>query len=169
MSSNHDRHGQHMYGSVHRAVRKRFARRMRAGAVFYCWRPSCPTPDVPIDPRLWDLGHVDPELRHRFGMRWPEHPSCNRATLTHAKARGEAVPAPSVVPHDCREEFDPKRCPECRRRDPDPGNSATRWSRHWAGGHFDPRCPNCRRRGSACDFALKWAREDAEKAREVVA
>jgi hypothetical protein len=62
---------------------------MRAGEVFYCWRPACPTPDVPIDPRSWDLGHVDPELRYRFGTRWPEHRRCNRATVTHLKQRLE--------------------------------------------------------------------------------
>ena len=91
MSGNHDRHGQHIYGAVHKAARKRFAARMRAGEVFYCWRPSCPTPDVPVDPRSWDLGHVDPELRGSFGTRWPEHPACNRRTLSHLKARLEAA------------------------------------------------------------------------------
>jgi hypothetical protein len=158
MSGKHDQHGQHRYGTIHKAQRKRFAARMRAGETFFCWRPTCPTPNEPtINPRSWDLGHVDPELRHRFGMRWPEHPSCNRATLTHAKAGGEAAPAPPVVPHDCREEFDPYRCRECRRRDPEPANMTERWSRHWYGG-FNPQCPDCRERGSACDAALEQAR-----------
>jgi hypothetical protein len=62
---------------------------MRAGEVFYCWRPSCPTPNKPINPRLWDLGHVDPELRHLFGTRWPEHRACNRRTVTHLKEQLE--------------------------------------------------------------------------------
>jgi hypothetical protein len=84
-----DRSGQHPYGGVHKALRKRFARRMRAGEVFYCWRPSCPTPNEPIDPRSWDLGHVDAEFRPQFGTRWPEHPRCNRATVTHLKERLE--------------------------------------------------------------------------------
>jgi hypothetical protein len=78
--------GQHIYGAVHKAERKRFAARMRAGEVFHCWRPTCLTPGVPIDPRYWDLGHVDPELRRTYGTRWPEHPRCNRATITHLKA-----------------------------------------------------------------------------------
>jgi hypothetical protein len=161
MSSNRDWSGQHRYGSVHKALRKRFAARMRAGEVFYCWRPSCPTPDVPISPRSWDLGHVDPELRHQFGMSAPEHPSCNRATLTHAK--GVASKPVATPAHDCRAEFDPQRCPVCRRRDPTPTNSTDRWSRHWDVGRFNPRCPDCRGRGSACDVALEKAREDAER------
>ena len=87
MSRSHDQYGQHIYGTVHQKERKRFARRMRAGEVFYCWRPKCPTPGVPINPRSWDLGHVDPELRPVFGTRHPEHRSCNRATVTHLKHR----------------------------------------------------------------------------------
>lgn len=79
------------YGTAHKVARKRFERRMRAGEVFYCWRPSCRTPDVPIDPRKWDLGHVDPEHRHLFGDRHPEHPRCNRATVRHLKERLEAA------------------------------------------------------------------------------
>jgi hypothetical protein len=98
MSAPRDRYGIHPYGWSHQKLRKRFARRMRAGEVFYCWRPSCPTPNVPIDPRSWDLGHVDPELRPVFGTRHPEHRSCNRATVTHLKQRIEqaAVPAAHV-------------------------------------------------------------------------
>lgn len=85
MSRPRDRFGQHPYGAVHKAARRRFAAAMRAGEVFYCWRPSCRTPGVPIDPRSWDLGHVDAELRDVFGTRWPEHPACNRATVSHLK------------------------------------------------------------------------------------
>lgn len=107
-----------MYGAAHKAARKRFVQRMKRGEVFYCWRPTCPRPNEPIDPRYWDLGHVDPELRSRFGHRWPEHPSCNRATLPRmlAKARGEAEShGPATVTagngsggaHDCRVEFAP--------------------------------------------------------------
>jgi hypothetical protein len=79
----------HPYGTVHKAERKRFAARMRAGEVFWCWRPTCLTPDEPIDPRCWDLGHVDPELRGQFGTRWPEHRRCNRATITNLKRQLE--------------------------------------------------------------------------------
>jgi hypothetical protein len=92
-----DQYGQHPYGVVHKKARQRFARRMRAGEVFWCWRPNCPTPDVPINPRYWDLGHVDPELHGEFGTRWPEHPKCNRATITHLKAE-RAAPAVTSPP-----------------------------------------------------------------------
>jgi len=88
-----DRYGQHPYGKVHKAQRKRFAARMRAGEAFYCWRPTCPTPGEPIDPNRWDLGHVDPELRDQFGSRWPEHPKCNRRTVSHLKERPQAAEA----------------------------------------------------------------------------
>ena len=119
----------HPYGTVHKAARKRFAARMRAGEVFFCWRPTCPRPHEPIDPRHWDLGHVDhPELRRQFGPRWPEHPACNRATYAHLKARVEAADRFGGLP------------------DPEPGNTAERWSRHWYG-PFNPRCPACRELG----------------------
>jgi hypothetical protein len=81
----------HPYGTVHKAARKRFAAAMRAGSVFYCWRPNCLTPGVPIDSRSWDLGHVDPEHQAEFGHRWPEHPRCNRRTVSHLKERLEAA------------------------------------------------------------------------------
>ena len=93
MSAKRDRYGNPMYGAVHKAARKRFARRMRAGEEFYCWRPNCPTPGVPIDPRSWDLGHVDPEHQPVFGTRWPEHRSCNRRTVAHLKQRLEEAEA----------------------------------------------------------------------------
>jgi hypothetical protein len=145
-----DRHGNPMYGAVHKAARKRFARRMAAGEVFYCWRPTCPTPNEPLDPRSWDLGHVEgAEEIARFGLRWPEHRKCNRATLTHAK--GEVVYAVRV---------DAERPPRFGGLpDPDPGNTVERWSRHWSGSEFNPRCPACRERGSACDVARE--RNDA--------
>ena len=49
--SKHDRHGQHIYGTVHQKKRKRWIRRVRAGGVV-CWRcgdpigPSSPSPTV---------------------------------------------------------------------------------------------------------------------------
>lgn len=36
---------------------------------------------------------------------------------------------------------------------PDPGNTATRWSRHWSGG-FNAACPKCRELGRACPDAM---------------
>jgi hypothetical protein len=141
MSSKRDRYGNPMYGAVHKAERKRFAARMGMGEVFYCWRPTCSRPNEPIDPRRRDLGHVDPELRRQFGMRWPEHPACNRATLTHAKAANGGSAEAKV------DRFDGLP-------DPNPGNTVDRWSRHWSGG-FDPRCPVCRAQRSPCEVALR--------------
>ena len=83
----------HPYGTMHKVARERFAARMRAGELFYCWRPGCPTPNVPINPLAWDLGHVDPELRHQFGDRHPEHRRCNRSTMSHLKERLKAAVA----------------------------------------------------------------------------
>ena len=159
MSSNHDRYGSPMYGAVHKAERKRFAMRMKAGEVFYCWRPTCPRPHEPVDPRRWDLGHVDLEFRGEFGSRWPGHPACNRATLTHAMA---ANGRPATAKAD---RFGGVAA-SAGVKDPrtgllrEPGESAEEhwlkvgppdsWSRHWFGGYTD-RCPDCRRLGRACD------------------
>ena len=75
MSSNHDRHGQHMYGSVHKAERRRWVPKVRAGLV-HCWRCGRLIPPG----AKWDLGHL-PNGRGRH----PEHIPCNRATMTHLK------------------------------------------------------------------------------------
>jgi hypothetical protein len=133
--------GQHRYGTHHKKVRQRYALQVRAGKSV-CWR--CGEPISPDEP--WDLGHDDENPSKHRG---PEHRRCNRATLPRmlAKARGEPAPF-----HVCRAEFDPHRCPECRRRDPTPGNTATRWSRHWYGG-FNPRCPECMRLHGPCPDA----------------
>jgi hypothetical protein len=153
--SKHDRYGQHQYGGHHRAVRRRWERLVARGGVS-CWRCGKPIPPG----TAWDLGHVDdPEARRVLPDRHPEHVGCNRATLPRMleKARGEAPKAPKPA-HDCRVEFDPKRCPECRRSDPTPENRSTRMSRHWwPAGEYNPRCRDCRERGSMCDHALKWA------------
>jgi hypothetical protein len=138
---NHLPNGLHRYGSHHKALRRPWALVVKAGKAV-CWR--CEQPIAPGEP--WDLGHDDENPSKHRG---PEHRRCNRATLPRmlAKARGEA--ATTAPPHDCSREFDPERCSECQRRDPTPGNPATRWSRHWYGG-FNPRCPDCRERGAAC-------------------
>jgi len=94
MGSNHDRHGQHIYGSVHKTERKRWARRVRAGGVV-CWR--CGN-EIPAGAR-WDLGHVDEDGRARgYALRHPEHRHArdcpaggNRATVTHLKQKLAAV------------------------------------------------------------------------------
>lgn len=81
--SKHDRHGQHIYGTVHQKERKRWIRRVRAFGVV-CWRCG-----DPIDPSArWDLGHVDEDGRARgYSTRHPEHIGCNRATVTHLKQK----------------------------------------------------------------------------------
>jgi hypothetical protein len=85
MSSNRDRYGQHVYGSVHKAVRKRWARRVRAGGVV-CWRCKKPIPPTARS----DLGHVDEQGQRRgYPTRHPEHTWRNRATVTHLKQRLE--------------------------------------------------------------------------------
>ena len=76
MNRSHDRHGQHLYGSVHKKLRKRWAPRVRAGLV-HCWRCGRLIPPG----AKWDLGHMDQGGRH------PEHSSCNRATVTQLKQK----------------------------------------------------------------------------------
>jgi len=90
MSRNHDRFGQHIYGTVHKKERNRWVRRVRVGGVV-CWRCG-----KPIDPfARWDLGHVDEDgLARGFPTRHPEHRSCNRATVTHLKQRLAAAESP---------------------------------------------------------------------------
>jgi hypothetical protein len=144
---------QRKYGRPHRRIRAKYEAIVVAGGAM-CAR--CHQPIDPFEP--WDLDHDDDDPRRYLG---PSHRRCNRATLPRmlAKARGEAVTDQAV--HDCREEFAPEFCERCGRSDPTPGNSTPRWSRHWDSGRFNPRCRDCRERGSACDFALALAREDA--------
>jgi hypothetical protein len=68
------------YGSGHRAMRRRWRRLLRRGALFVrAAAKNSPGSD-------WDLGHDDP---HRVAVnvgavgRHPEHRQCNRGTLTH--------------------------------------------------------------------------------------
>jgi hypothetical protein len=80
---NRDRYGQHIYGSVHKAQRKRWMRKVRAGGVC-CWRCGKPIGST----ATWDLGHLDEDgLARGFPTRHPEHRSCNRATVTHLKQK----------------------------------------------------------------------------------
>jgi hypothetical protein len=138
----------HRYGTAHKKERARWTPKVRAGKVDR-WR--CGKRIEPGEP--WDLGHDDDNPKR---YRGPEHRRCNRATLPRmlAKARAEAEA------HDCREEFDPERCSECRRRDPNPGNAVNCWSRHWTG-PFNPRCPNCRRTGEPCEAAQRFMAQEA--------
>ena len=142
MGSNRDPYGNPMYGALHKAQRKRWARVVEAGGVS-CWR--CGKPINPVS--RWDLGHVD-EVGRRQGFpdRHPEHMGCNRATLTHARGVGAAAgvedPRTGVVraPGETAEDHWLRVGP------PD------RWSRHWSGG-YTHRCRDCRRLGRACDAA----------------
>jgi hypothetical protein len=81
----------------------------------------CARCGLPIDPLEdhWDLDHAD----DGNGYLGASHSSCNRAA--GAASGWERIP------------------------DPDPGNVALRWSRHWYG-QANPRCPDCRERGGPC-------------------
>ena len=78
----------HRYGRRHKELRRRFARRMARGEVFNCWRCG------ELITGQWDLGHVG-DNTGAGGERWPEHRSCNRATITNLRqklAEAEAAP-----------------------------------------------------------------------------
>jgi hypothetical protein len=91
MSRTHDRYGQHVYGTVHKKERRRWAPKVRAGGVV-CWRCGDP---IPPNAR-WDMGHVDEDGRARgFPLRHPEHRSCNRATVTILKEKLAKQGAPT--------------------------------------------------------------------------
>jgi hypothetical protein len=68
------------YGWTHQKVRARLAPIVNAGAAV-CAR--CGEQIVPGEP--WDLGHVDGGEPGQYSG--PEHRRCNRAVLTHRKAR----------------------------------------------------------------------------------
>jgi hypothetical protein len=72
----------HRYGRRHKELRRHFARRMARGEVFNCWR--CGREINPLG--VWDLGHVRDNTA-AGGERWPEHRSCNRATVTLLKQK----------------------------------------------------------------------------------
>ena len=93
MSRNHDRYGQHIYGTVHKKERSRWVRRVRASGVV-CWRCG-----DPIDPSVrWDLGHVDENGQARgLPTRHPEHRACNRATVTHLKQKLAELASPAAA------------------------------------------------------------------------
>ena len=88
---NHDRYGQHIYGTVHKKERMRWVRRVRAGGVV-CWR--CGDPIHPWRGGIWAMSVRTARLA-ATRLRHPEHRSCNRATVTILKqklAEAEAAP-----------------------------------------------------------------------------
>ena len=112
--------------------------------------PDCQLPDVPITLGVrWDLGHVEtPELRAVYGLGWPEHRSCNRSTLTHAKAGspGTTRPAKPAPPRLVGRKIRFGAVGDlglARRLMDDPAVAVERWSEHWFSG-FDLRCADCR-------------------------
>ena len=72
------------YGRAHRLVRKKYASIVARGNAV-CAR--CGKPILPGD--LWDLDHDDDDpLQRRY--LGPSHRACNRASITHLKAKLEA-------------------------------------------------------------------------------
>jgi hypothetical protein len=67
------------YRPAHRALRKRLAPLVASGCVRCARCGQLIRPDEP-----WDLGHSDWDRTRYSG---PEHRRCNRAVVTHLKAR----------------------------------------------------------------------------------
>ena len=117
MSSNHDRHGQHRYGSVHKAQRKRWARVVAAGGVA-CWRCRKPIPRlsnaaasgvdvdveiVPLIELIWSRGiHTLLSCQDQDGLVWVEFPGPDAEQFVNlAAADGElAANVLGLVPID---------------------------------------------------------------------
>lgn len=73
------------YGKQHQMLRAQYARRMRDGETFDCWRCG-----YWVDPaKPWDLGHDDVD-RSRY--RGPEHRWCNRGAKHNGNVNGDARP-----------------------------------------------------------------------------
>ena len=60
------------YDAAHDTERARWQRILNVRPVS-CANPHCLTPDAPIDPQSWHLGHTP----DRTTWRGPEHPLCN--------------------------------------------------------------------------------------------
>jgi len=60
------------YDAEHERIRAEIQAILDEGDPVRCSNPDCLTPDRPVDPRDWHLGH-DRGRRHRG----PEHPLCN--------------------------------------------------------------------------------------------
>ena len=72
----------HRYGYAHKRMRKRWGPKVRSGKVI------CARCGEPIAPGAkWDLDHDDANPRRYLG---PSHRRCNRATISHLKAKLEA-------------------------------------------------------------------------------
>lgn len=122
------------YGADHRRIRRQLKATVKAGKAT-CWRCGfLIRPD-----EEWHLGHDD---RDPSKWRGPEHARCNMSAGGR-KGRARQLAAAKRPPA----EF-----PDVDFPDPEPGNSVSRWSRHWHG-PGNPRCPECLRLGDPCPDA----------------
>lgn len=94
-----------------------------------------------LDPADCDVDHIVPVAHggtDDLGNLRLTHASCNRGRRVKGAQRPDR-------PH-WRTTY-PAHWP----LDPDPANTVTDWSRHWATpGVFNPRCSDCRQLGRAC-------------------
>ena len=75
------------YDAEHDRERARWQRVLDQGSPVSCRNPHCLTPDTPVDPKHWHLGHTP----RRDTWRGPEHPDCN---LTEAGSHSPTAPPP---------------------------------------------------------------------------
>jgi hypothetical protein len=107
--------------ALHKRLRAELARQLDTIGYLICARDDCPVPNKLIVPGMpWDLGHKDGTLEYAG----PEHRSCNRRTMTHARQRaGVARTVPRApAERDTRPLAD---IPVSERV------AAGRWSRDW--------------------------------------
>ena len=156
------------YDRQHRRIRAKWADKISAtfaaGKPFPCARGADCQLDGWIRPgQLWDLDHDDSDPT---GQRYlgPSHRRCNRGEpfrRLYAQANGRAPSRGGATVTDPRTGVvrEPGRAPRTTGFASGPRSHEPPLD----GSVFDPGCPDCRRTRSACDLALKWAREDAEK------
>ena len=76
------------YDRDHDQLRAAWAERINAGEIVHCHNPACRTPDQPVRPGCWHLGHTP----DRSSWRGPEHDSCNLSEAGRASH--------GISPHD---------------------------------------------------------------------
>jgi hypothetical protein len=107
--------------ALHKRLRAELARQLDTVGHLLCVRDDCPYPGRLIVPGMpWDLGHRDGTLEYAG----PEHRSCNRATMRHARQRAglARTPARATGERDTRPLAD---IPPAERV------ARGRWSRDW--------------------------------------